>query len=68
MRSFDGAEFELLDRDFDPGISVAKGPDGTMYFQSNTPDGRCVNSLRMHPRIAEKLRDWLVLRYVENVR
>ena len=55
--------FEVLDVEFDPAISVAKGEIGTFYIQTNTPNGRSVTTIRFHPQVAERLRDWLVANY-----
>lgn len=58
-------EFTVIDAAFDRGISVAKGEEGTFYIQSDSPEGHCVVTIRMHPRVAKKLRDWIIQKYPE---
>lgn len=56
--------FESLDYNFDKAIDVAKGTEGnTFHLQTNSPNGHCVVRLWLHPYMAEKLRDWLIINY-----
>ncbi len=58
-------DFHTLDRNFDRAVDVARNEEGTLYIQTNSPDGRLEARIGLHPHLAVKLRDWLVENYHE---
>ena len=49
------------------GFDVRRNPEGgTLEIETNDPEGRVGTSLRVHPDLAAKLRDWLNGAYPSN--
>ena len=59
-------EFEPLDPDFEQACDVARGTNGTLYIDTNSPDGHVVARFSLHPRLVIALRDWITAHYETN--
>jgi hypothetical protein len=52
-------DWEMLEKNWEPGVDVRISEFGQFELQTNTPNGHMVTSITMHPYLGYLLFEWL---------